>query len=184
MAFLLYRRRKQQGLRYETAGAEPKYAAASPLSSVGPPPPPDQLQLSQFLLDTVPDKDISGELGALNQLIQNHVENHYHLQPAQANPAALAQALANLGLDDQSSSAGVDTLVALALDPRTRLAAIRHVVSFVVFSSVDFGARSRLSMLPPPVAAFLQSVPPAEHQRGNVEGTLVVYRPESRPRRN
>ncbi|KAH8880210.1 hypothetical protein GQ53DRAFT_605744, partial [Thozetella sp. PMI_491] len=172
---LIYRRRTKNTDRespYEAIVVQPE---SKTLPHTPPPPAPqyDQLQLSQYLLDTTPDKEIAGEMSSLGQLIQQHVENHYHLQPIQVSPAPLEQALVNLGFSQQNSmDAGF--VVALALDPRTRSLALRHVVSFICFSSIDFDSRSRLSMLPAPVAAFLQSVPPVERQGAGQEVLTAI----------
>lgn len=127
------------------------------------------IQLDRFLLDTSPDKEISAELQSLAQLIQQHVENNYHLQPVQVNPAALVQAIVNLGIAHGPSLAP-DAIAALAVDTRSRQTALRHIISKVVFTSIDFNSRSRLSMLPAPIAAFLQSIPSIEPGSGNKEG--------------
>jgi len=133
------------------------------------PPPADTLQLNQFLLDATPDREIAAELRSLKDLIQQHVENNYHLQPVQANPAALAQVLADLGVGQQGALRP-DTVARLALNPPSRYAALQHILSEVLFRSVDFGAASRHSMLPTPVAAFATSVPPVERKTGDEEG--------------
>lgn len=129
------------------------------------------IQLAHFLLDATPDGEMAAEVHSLGQLIQQHVESAYHTQRVQVERHELAQAAANLGLGQGSgSSLGADDVASLALDPRTRHLALQHVLSFVLFTSIDFGARSRLSMLPSPIAAFLQSVPPPERGQANGEG--------------
>jgi len=133
----------------------------------------EPLQLSQFILDATPDKDLTFELQSLGPLIEQHVESHYHLHHAQADPRALSQALASLGFGNGDTLA-VDVLVPLALNPQTRQTALRHILSQVLFSSIDFGARSPLSMLPAPVAAFQQSIPPVENYGGSAEAVSTA----------
>ncbi len=68
-------------------------------------------------------------------------------------------------------------IINLVLDPYTRHVAIQHVISLVVFKSVDFSARSRLSMLPTPIASFLKAMPRDEPGECNAEGTTAIFPP-------
>ncbi|WQF75881.1 hypothetical protein CDEST_00895 [Colletotrichum destructivum] len=136
----------------------------------------DDVQLSQFLLDAVPDKEIASELQSLGELIHQHVENHYHLRPVQASPQSLAPSLSSLGLG-ALSELGTEQIAALSIDPKTRQIALQHVISLVVVASIDFNSRSRFSMLPTPVAGFLQSVPPVEPAGGDKNGKLIQQSP-------
>ncbi|KAK0708037.1 hypothetical protein B0H67DRAFT_589166 [Lasiosphaeris hirsuta] len=81
-------------------------------------------------------------------------------------------ALVRLGLSN-GVSLTPEAVVNLALEPRTRLAALQHVISYVVFSSIDISSRSQLSMLPAPIAAFLQSIPPSEKGDTNARGEYL-----------
>lgn len=136
-------------------------------------PVSDKLQLDQFLLDSKPDADIAAELQSLGQLIQQHVENNYHLQPVQRSPNVLAQTLVQLGLYEQDSSAAI-SLASLAVDPRTRWAALQHVISRVTFASSSLDGHSPISLLPPFSGAFVQTLPPIESHRGSSEGGYNV----------
>lgn len=136
-------------------------------------PVSDKLQLDQFLLDSKPDADIAAELQSLGQLIQQHVENNYHLQPVQRSPNVLAQTLVQLGLYEQDSSAAI-SLASLAVDPRTRWAALQHVISRVTFASSSLDGHSPISLLPPFAGAFVQTLPPIESHRGSSEGGYNV----------
>ncbi|KAK6210249.1 hypothetical protein QIS74_11833 [Colletotrichum tabaci] len=133
----------------------------------------NDVQLSQFLLDAVPDKEIASELQSLGELIHQHVENHYHLRPVQASPQSLAPSLSSLGLGDLSEL-DTEQIAALSIDPKTRQIALQHVISLVVVASIDFNSRSRFSMLPAPVAGFLQSVPPVEPAGGDKNATSLA----------
>ncbi|KZL70358.1 hypothetical protein CT0861_09582 [Colletotrichum tofieldiae] len=163
-AFLLLRRKwkRESGPRRIDEGhvsvtMEPKaYRAADPgLSS-------NDFPLSQFLLDATPDKEIAAELQSLGELIHLHVENNYHLQKVQQSLSAVTESLLNLGFE-QNPGLGSETIASLCLDQKTRQVGLKHVISFVIFNSIDFHSRSRLSMLPAPVAAFLQSLPDNNH---------------------
>ncbi len=57
----------------------------------------------------------------------------------------------------------------MVLDPLTpRCSAAHHLL--VVFKSIDFSARSRLSMLPSSVTAFSQSTSAENPRDGNTDG--------------
>ncbi|KAL0474499.1 hypothetical protein QR685DRAFT_567438 [Neurospora intermedia] len=120
-------------------------------------------QLKNFLLDSLSDQELAAELRDRHHLIQQHVENHYHFHPLDAtrvNRQSLVAALSQLGLGEASTEGpSAEAIVLFALDPNTRQIALQHVLSTVIFTSIDPSARSPLSMLPPPVAAFLQSIP-------------------------
>jgi hypothetical protein len=163
VAFLLLKR------KYARRNIHAAVPIITPSHQAYPTPPPDTLQLNQFLLDATPDREIATEIRSLKDLIQQHVENNYHQQPIQANPTALAQVLAELGVGQQGTL-NPDTVASLALNPPTRYAALQHILSEVLFRSIDFKAASNLSMLPAPVAAFASSVPPVERKVGDDEG--------------
>jgi len=164
LAFLWFRRRAHKN--GDGAGAPATLAAeGKEYGTPSPPLPPtaaDKSQLAKFLLDSSPDKDIVSELRSLGTLIQQHVENNYVVGPVQVESRTLAMSLAQLGIDN-NGSLSLDAIAQLAQDPSSRHVAIQHVISQVVFTSVDVGAKSRLSMLPAPIAAFLQSIPPREN---------------------
>ena len=172
-AFLF--RRKRQAHR-----VEPRAVPVAPPSRRGS---EARFQLNKFLLDSNADVEISSELRSLDTLIQQHVENNYHLGPVQADPRALAGSLIQLGVGTGGSLAA-ETIVQLALRPSTRHIALRHVISQVLFTSVDVSARSQLSMLPAPLAAFLWSIPQTETGDRNAKGvywTPMLRRPAPKP---
>jgi len=126
------------------------------------PPVETKFQLDKFLLDSSPDKEIASELRSLGTLIEQHVEDNYHRKPVQEDPRVLAAALVQLCISSGSGSLAPDALAQLALEPKTRFTALQHVLSLVLFRSVDVCSGSPLSMLPAPVAGFLRSMPQKE----------------------
>ncbi|KAF3807094.1 hypothetical protein GCG54_00007350 [Colletotrichum gloeosporioides] len=178
IAFLLLGRKKRKSGRYSPhssdtghiiVGPESKALASSPPAGHG-----DNIQIDQFLLDATPDKELAGELQSLGELVQQHVENSYHSNPVQIDPHALAPSLSNLGLGELSKLS-TEEIASLCIDPKTRQAGLQHVVSLAVFGSIDFKAKSRYSMLPGPIASFLQSIPPVE-SRGATTLALSQWR--------
>ncbi len=171
------------------------------------------LELGQFLLDAKADGEIQDELRALGHLIAQHVENNYHSRAVQlANSTASANSISSTSTSSASNSrtatilaqnlatANVGfapgapaTLTArLALDPQTRGAALRYVISRAVLGTAavvdapampdgDDSSSSSIAMQPPPppapmpllpvsVVAFARELPPVERHRGNPAG--------------
>ncbi|CAG9947006.1 unnamed protein product [Clonostachys rosea f. rosea IK726] len=168
VAFVFFRRRNKQSPP-EPQARSISAARASDRKSYSPVPETNgaaastDVQLDQFLLDGAPDDEIVNELQALSDLIHQHVENNYDPRPVQANVNDLSRQLQALGFV-KSAHHDPDAIAALALDPKTRQTALRHVISTVVFKSIDVHSRSPLSMLPVPVAALLQTMPAADRQ--------------------
>ncbi|KAH7013011.1 hypothetical protein EDB80DRAFT_774380 [Ilyonectria destructans] len=162
-AFFLLRSRKKKHRRHRPRGEF--LATEKPRGS-----PNTDIKLEHFLLDATPDKELALELQALGDLIRMHVENNYHLQPVQANPVALTSSILKLGLP----SASANETAILCVNPQTRAIGLRHLISHVAFVGIDFNARSPLSMLPAPMAAFLQSIPPKQPRAGNSAETSLA----------
>jgi hypothetical protein len=125
--------------------------------------------LDQYLLDSKPDAEIAGEMRNLSALIQQHVENKYHLRVIQQSEAALAQTLMNLGIP-QTGALNCTHLASLTVEPRTRHLALQHVIAKVTFESTTIFGKSAISLLPAFVPAFERSLPPVEQHRGSSEG--------------
>lgn len=129
--------------------------------------------LEQFLAIPKSDKELSGELQSLGYLIQQHVEDNYHLLPVGQDTDSLSQALEDLGLDDcRSALPKTDWLAAMVVDPRTRLVALQHVIARVIFGSLSVEPMGKMSMLPPSVSSLVRSMPPCEKHMGSPEGIV------------
>ncbi|KAK2591512.1 hypothetical protein QQS21_010787 [Conoideocrella luteorostrata] len=155
-AWILLRRRGRHDNTSNTVVAchEPKGNAidAAPTSDI---------QLSQFLLEATPDREIAQEVQSLGQLIRQHVESHYHSKSVNANTntQGLSATLGTLGFPSLDARA----VAGLCLDPTTRKSGLRHVIMRATFNSIDVHSRNGLpSMLPRPIASFLQAMPPDE----------------------
>ncbi|KAK4194040.1 hypothetical protein QBC40DRAFT_159271, partial [Triangularia verruculosa] len=133
----------------------PSDRGGGPLSSLGGPPEPS---LDLYLLDGTGDSEITSEMTALGYLIKDHVENNYHLGPIRHNALAIKGTLGGLGLDGQTQS----QIETLSLDPRTRHAAIRRLLSRVIFSALDLHQVEGISLLPPSIVAFAKALPPSK----------------------
>lgn len=174
-AWLLLRRRwkKNDTGRPDGVAIIATSPEAKDYSSVSVNPSGSEAQIDQFLLIPAPDKEIGTELQSLGDLIHQHVENHYEFGPSPASASILSQSLVNLGFT-QGSGLSADAIAALCIQPESRQAGLRHVLSHIIFRSIDVHSRSSLSMLPAPLAAFLQSIPPAEQQHTNLLVTSLA----------
>lgn len=162
-AFILFRRRRRNSsvspdfIQATRLDPEPKGGPQVTIASSG-----HDAELSQFLLEATPDKEIQAELRSLSELIYNHVENYYHGPQVQANSIEVAQSLVNIGYSPELSGLPAETVSAVCLAPKTWHVGLRHVISHIIFRSLDFGSVSGLSMLPIPVAAMALANPSAE----------------------
>lgn len=131
--------------------------------------------LDQFLLIPRSDRGLAGELQSLGHLIEQHVEDTYHLFSVNQSVGSLSQALAELGLAvDGEALPGPAQLAGLSANPRTRHAALRHVISRVIFDSLAARSTSKLSMLPLAMSSLVREMPPCERHLGNPEGRFYL----------
>ncbi|KAK8054455.1 hypothetical protein PG994_009522 [Apiospora phragmitis] len=132
--------------------------------------------IDPFLLDATPDRQLAEEYQNIFKLLQQHLANFYHHQPVDVDAVTLQHATEKLGLVP-NDTLQPDAIVSLALDPRTRAAALQHIIAQVLVKSIDFSSRSPMSILPQHVAGFVRSVPAVERGGGNsdVFGT-ALYR--------
>ncbi|OTA62066.1 hypothetical protein K449DRAFT_422785 [Hypoxylon sp. EC38] len=171
--FFLLRRQKPQGPKarsqvnsYNSLEKPLRTAFSSPF-------PTERLQLDHFLLDSSSDAEISVEMRSLSQLLQQHVENHYHLEPVSLGVDALSMTLVHLGLDENSPMSA-SRLASLVIDPNTRYKAIQHVIARIAFASVALDGASPLSLLPEPISSFVSLIPAAEGHRESAEAVDIA----------
>lgn len=151
--------------RTEGKSFDSRALTASPVE-----PPLAVSDLDQFLLAPKPDKELAGELQSLGHLIQQHVEDNYHLLPAKESISSLNQALIELGLAvDGKELRGPVQLADMSASPRMRHVALQHIISRVIFESLAVRSTSRLSMLPPAVSSLVREMPPCEKHLGSPE---------------
>ncbi|RSL93494.1 hypothetical protein CDV31_014697 [Fusarium ambrosium] len=171
--FLLFRRRRRQPQtnfnQVSNGGIEPKNEVMVAVT-----PSKSDVDLNQFLLDAIPDKQIEGELHALSELLYQHAESHYHRSPVHLDAQTLAQSLVHIGYSPAASGLDAMTVVALCLEPSSRPVGLRHVLSHVIFSSLDFSSGSNMAMLPPVVRDFLSTIPSAESNNGTAPATSLA----------
>ncbi|KAK4218806.1 hypothetical protein QBC37DRAFT_305133 [Rhypophila decipiens] len=110
------------------------------------------------------DDTIAEELIYLGNLIEEHVKNNYHLNSLHVNHSVLRDSLDGLNLDDTMRN----HIAVLALAPHTRHVAICHFLALTIFSALDVHYAHGLTLLPPGVAAFMQSLPLLPHESSQI----------------
>ncbi|KAK6445675.1 hypothetical protein FP744_10001924 [Trichoderma asperellum] len=164
-SLLLFRRRKHREITHDVAIVDPK---ASPLMhNIDSSNSGTGIQLSQYLLDGAPDQDIVSELQALGELICQHVEDNYTLQPVDTNVQVLLQSLERLRLESKTSWLDTELMVSLSASSNTRYIGLRCIIAAVIFASIDFHSVSHYSMLPRPATEMILSMPAAEYGANN-----------------
>lgn len=154
-AFILFRcRRRNNSTPPGFIAVEPQYAEPKHGPQVSVTPSGQDAELSQFLLDATPDKEIQAELSSLSELIYQHVETYYHGPQVQATSAEVAQSLINIGYSPELSGIQPEAVAAICLDSKTSQVGLRHVLSHVIFRGLDFNSGGNLTMLPLAVAAM------------------------------
>ncbi|RSM05258.1 hypothetical protein CDV31_009656 [Fusarium ambrosium] len=146
------RRRKGKEDRKTVPLEDPRAFAA--VEKPSPAVSDDSTPLNHLLLDATPDREIEAELQALGQLIDQHVEKYYHLDPV-TDVSTLSDHLASLG----DFPHGAEAIVGVCAKPMSRQTGLRHVISQVIFRSLDIYSHGAFSMLPSPLSTFLDSIP-------------------------
>jgi hypothetical protein len=131
---------------------------------------PQSEALDGFLTQRADDSQLKKVLQDLNEIIDQHVENHYHNKPFEGNQGALERRLVECGY-----TSDIAEVTAILVNPQTRFAGIRQLIAKVIIGNTDLKARSDLSLLPPQIAAFYSSIPPVERQSGSEDGRLPSF---------
>ncbi|KAI0396974.1 hypothetical protein F5Y17DRAFT_47221 [Xylariaceae sp. FL0594] len=163
---------KRRGGKYK---APPNYAVYSDREKEAPisPGTHDALPVDQALLDAQSDTALASELRSLNQLIKEHAETHYRTDHVQMESSSLRQPLDDLGIE-RGNAPVIARLASLALEPRTRLKAIRYVIAKTVFESTVIGGSACVSMLPPVASGLGASIPRMEDDIGRDEASEIA----------
>jgi hypothetical protein len=127
--------------------------------------------LKHYLLDGAGDSEIITELTALGFLLEQHVRSHYHQQPLGSIPEGLPDSLAQLGLAKDKHG----QILELVQDTKTRSAAIRFLLAWVILSNVNMHTAGSLSLLPPVVTALFRSLPAANRTETKQTGRIMSF---------
>lgn len=129
-----------------------------------------KMKLENVILQPAPDQTILSDLGRLEDIIRQHVEAVYHSGPVDVKVVKLAHALTALGISNSSSGFDAETVAGWCLQPGTRRGALQHVISYVLFRSIDWNSPGPLTLLPKPAVGFLNSIRPVGEYRDNFDG--------------
>ncbi|KAK7952939.1 hypothetical protein PG988_013633 [Apiospora saccharicola] len=123
-------------------------------------------------LDATPDGELAEAYRNIHKLLQQHMDNFYHRQTVDVDFATIKRTAETLelGADDDSE---LDIVLSLAMDPRTRAAALHHIIAQTLVRSIDFHSPGNLSMLPPHLVGLATSFPAAERGSGNSDVYLM-----------
>jgi len=173
--------RKKKRRSYESTGRHRRYRDSEPegydtpmkgmASTVQPVGAGNDINLNRILLEPVSSSDIKTDLLAIGSQIVQHVDNNYHLKPVDSLPAAFADTLKQEGYS-AFTGVPIEQLGNLLRNPQTRRAAIRHLISYFIFSKIAFTGNIENSLLPGHIIAFLKHMPPPERTSGSREGKL------------
>jgi hypothetical protein len=132
-----------------------------------------EVVLDEVLPEPASDKQIMQKLTSLNDFIDQHIRHSkaYHTEPIKSSEAVVLQSITNSGIKVNPGLSS-HQLTALLLNPSTRADAICHVISWVIFSNIDWMSPSKALLFPEHITAFLLQIPPVEWSaRGSQEGT-------------
>ncbi|KAJ4136579.1 hypothetical protein NW768_004196 [Fusarium equiseti] len=125
------------------------------------------MKLENLILQPAPDKQIISEVGRLDDIIRQHVETVYHFEPADVKATTLAQALTSIGYSESLSGLHVETVASWCIETDTRCATLRHVLSHILFSAMDWNSPGSLTLLPKPAVDFMNSIRPIGEYQNN-----------------
>jgi len=135
----------------------------------------NEITLEQNLLERADDSHIRKSMQDLNELINQHCENHYHLHTFEPSQNTLERPLIACGYGNNPS---VQEMVTLLVDPRSRFAAVRQLIATIITSNIDWKTRPEISLLPTQITTFCNTIPPVEKQPGCQEGESICDPPE------
>ncbi|KAI8692503.1 hypothetical protein NCS56_00007200 [Fusarium sp. Ph1] len=128
-----------------------------------------KIELEHVVLQPRPDSDIVEDLRRLEVIMEQHVGALYHSGPVDVKVVKLAHALTALGIGKSSSGFDAETVAGWCLQPNTRRGALQHVISHVLFRSIDWNSPGPLALLPKPAVGFLNSIRPVKEYRDNFD---------------
>lgn len=132
--------------------------------------------LSENLLERADDSQIKQQMADLNEVIDQHCVNHYLLEPVAASQGDWEKRLNDAGYSRLNRSGPTSAEMAnLLQNPRSRLAAIHHLIALVILSHIDWRTGADVSLLPPQIASFCRTIPPVEKQAGSQAGKSSVH---------
>ncbi|KAI3577656.1 hypothetical protein IWW34DRAFT_852008 [Fusarium oxysporum f. sp. albedinis] len=134
----------------------------------------NKIKVENFILQATPDREVVGMLQRLEVIMEQHIENYYHVKPIDIGASVLAEQLTNLGISQDSSGFEAEAVAKWCLHPASRRLGLQHVVSHVLFNSIDCNSRNGISLLPGPAINFLRSIRSIDKSREDFNVMSVV----------
>lgn len=132
----------------------------------------NKIKVENFILQATPDREVVGMLQRLEVIMEQHIENYYHVKPIDIGVSVLAEQLTNLGISQDSSGFEAEAVAKWCLHPASRRLGLQHVVSHVLFNSIDCNSRNGISLLPGPAINFLRSIRSIDKSREDFNGKI------------
>lgn len=101
------------------------------------------------------DAAIGGELSRLQTLIKNYAQSYYHTSPVAFQNTDLSELGSNLPIP-------ASRLAGMLADPRTRIAAIRFCLMWIITSRISLDSEPTKTLLPLEVTSLLSLMPGAK----------------------
>ncbi len=127
------------------------------------------IALEDIPLERADDSRIRKSMQDLNELIHQHVENHYHMRHFQGRSDHLMRKLMTCGYTD-GTEPSAQSLAVLLINPGTRGTAIRQIIASIIIRHIDLNSEAETSLLPGHILAFYQAISKRKRLRGEEEG--------------
>jgi hypothetical protein len=131
---------------------------------------PSIIALDDIPLDPTDDSQIRKSVQSLYELIYQHVENHYSSRNFQDRRENLGRELAKSGWSDQTDPSA-QTIESLLINPVTRRAAIRLIITRMIVQHIDLKSSPEASLLPSHIVTSGQAMLKIKRAPGEQEGT-------------
>jgi hypothetical protein len=115
-------------------------------------------------VERLDDSQFRRHMQNLEELIHQHVENHYHSRPYTGRLVELEAALTGCGYTDQTEPS-TQTMANLLVNPAKRNTAIRSLLASVILKAVDLRNGPENSLLPDVITQFYHMIP--KNRRAN-----------------
>ncbi|PQE13608.1 hypothetical protein CJF31_00005035 [Rutstroemia sp. NJR-2017a BVV2] len=109
-------------------------------------------------VERLDDSQFRRHMQNLEELIHQHVENHYHNRPYTGRQEELKVALTRCGYTDQTEPSS-QTMATLLINPSKRSTAIRSLIGSVILKAVDLKNSPEDSLLPDVITQFYHMIP-------------------------
>lgn len=131
------------------------------------------ISMTEIPLERADDSQIKKSMTDMNELIDQHVLNHYHNQPFQGQQIDLEMAVSNCGLDG-AGDMSTGYMASVLINPRTRSAGIRRLIAYVILEHSQPGADESTSLLPGNIAGVSRTMLQGKRRPGEEQGKSVA----------